>query len=111
MDAVIDLLLFINASLGEIMKKLDGKELLDEIKNEVKQDKKEIKNMKKELKEPKLYSTNQIIKAIVIVFTLLSLGAFIGITINNSINNMINTRVQSEVKAQVEVFTKAVQDK
>ena len=67
--------------------------------------------MKKELKEPKVYTLKQIIKAVVIVVTLLSLGGFVGITANNSINSMINSRVQTEVKAQVTSFTQAVSPK
>ena len=84
---------------------------LDELKAEVKQDKKELKQMKKSFKEPKVYTLAQIIKSIVIVVTLLSLGAFVGITVNNSLNNMINSRVQSEVKAQVTSFTKELEAK
>lgn len=83
---------------GEIMKKdIEFEQLQDEAIELIK-NKKGNKNMK-EKKAPATYTLGQIVKSIVIVATLLAIGAFSGITIQSAINSHINTKVVEQVKS------------
>jgi hypothetical protein len=67
---------------------------------------KHMKNIK-EPKAPKTFTTKQIVKAVISIVILLSIGAFAGITIQSAINSHIESRVSEQVKS----FTTAVEVK
>ena len=59
----------------------------------------EIKAQKKANKVVKSYTKLQIIKAVVAIVVLLSLGAFAGITIDRAIKSTIDNEVQAQVQS------------